>query len=198
MSCCRVPRYASSLAQAAWGWGQGSCKGAFPTQEDVGGPWGCDPSSPPHPPFQAPTQTHVWTLPLPQGRCLPHLPGWRGRDGPGAAARAPAAPVPRQFPASGEAAAACAGVRLGWGHRRRPPSSPEGPIRHPPAPEGAEETRVGQGRPPLRAPAWLRGRLPPKPEGEGRGCRDGASQPGTRTPRRDTPRRDPTVQGPGL
>lgn len=106
MSCCRVPRYASSLAQAAWGWGQGSCKGTFPTQEDVGGPWGCDPASPPHPPLQAP---HRHTF----GRCrslrgdAPHT----CRDGGAAMGRAPPPALPpRLFRANFQRA----------GRRRRP------------------------------------------------------------------------------
>lgn len=107
MCCCRVPRYASSLAQAAWGWGQGSYKGTLPTQEDVRSPWGCDPSSTPTPSTPG-THTDTRFDVSPPGRCPPHLPGWPGRDGPGRAP--PPALPPRRFRANFQRA----------GRRRRP------------------------------------------------------------------------------
>ncbi|XP_027548146.1 basic proline-rich protein-like [Neopelma chrysocephalum] len=178
------------MTQAAWGCGV-SCKGTSPTQEDVGGPRGCDPlhSSPPSIPgtptdigFAGAAAPPGWIPPTPAGLAVPR---W---DGPG---RAPPALPPRRFRANFQRA----------GRRRRrpcrdqagrgapPPSCappPAGPIQHPPAPEGAEGTREGTGPPPRppRAPAWLRARLPPKPEGEGRGCRDGASHAGHPPPAR--------------
>ncbi|XP_041892111.1 transcription initiation factor TFIID subunit 4-like [Corvus kubaryi] len=101
-------------------------------------------------------------------------PRWAG---PGAAARAPAAPVPRQFPVSGEAAAACAGAPRsqgrGAGTRR------------------GEAQAGGRGQPAKllgRHPRPQRAGLPPKPgspppaglSAVGRGAADGGIPPAPR------------------